>query len=76
MSVLRELERGNALSGLRLKRKLGQKIIITHKGDTLILQIAAYLGGWQVMLVFHDEKKEFHILRGEAVRVEVPDAVE
>lgn len=65
MSVQREVPRHDALSGLKLKRKLGEKIVIHHKGDLLILQVSAFYSGFYVQLAFEDTDENFTITRGE-----------
>lgn len=66
MSILHDVLRHKAISGLRLKRKLGDKIVIEHKsGDTLILQVLTFWTGWQVTLGFHAKPEDFKITRDE-----------
>lgn len=63
MSVLKEVPPHAVPSGLRLKRKLGDKIVIRHKGEILVLQVIAFHSGWQVVLAFDDSERKFEIAR-------------
>ena len=65
MAIQTQVELGSAPSGLRLKRKLGEKIAIHHKGEVLILQIISFSTGHQVTLGFDDPEKKFKIIRFE-----------
>ena len=66
MSIICEVSRDEAIPGLRLKRRLGGKIHITHKGETITLQVVRFESGYQVVLAFCGSP-EFAVLRDEAV---------
>jgi len=69
MSVLKEVPPQAVPSGLRLKRKLGDKIVIRHQGETLVLQVIAFHSGWQVVIAFEDSERKFEIAREEVAHV-------
>lgn len=65
MSILRELPREHAITGLKLKRRLGDKLQIIHGDDTLTVQLIRFESGWQVVLAFQDDSGNFKIIRSE-----------
>lgn len=65
MSTLKKVCPHLAIHGLSLKRKVGEKIIIDHCGERLILQVAELLTGWRVSITFKSESTSFVVLREE-----------
>ena len=65
MALRREIPREQQISGLRLKRQCGKKILVTHKasGEKLLIQVVAFWDGCQVTLAF--EGMGFDIQRPE-----------
>lgn len=69
MSIQREVPRDQVVQGLKLKRRLGDKVRITHRdGDEIVLQVVRFESGWQVVIAFSDDEQNFSILREELSR--------
>lgn len=53
------------IPGLRLKRRCGDKVTITHEksGDEIIVQVIAFWDGYQVTLAFSGD--EFQVERDD-----------
>lgn len=68
MSVYDKVPYEDSFPGLRIKRRLGQKIVIIHKGEVLIIQVSTFESGQQITLAFSDPENKFAIIRDEAFK--------
>lgn len=64
MSELKVTPYHQAIPGLRIKRRLSEKIIIEHAGETLVIQLVEFHSANQIMLAFQGDS--FKIFREEA----------
>lgn len=65
MSIVRELPLSEIIPGLRVTRRLGEKLIIEHKGEILVIQYSAIKTAGQIQLSLNDPSREFKIVRAE-----------
>lgn len=64
LSTIERVNPAQAVKGLRIKRKVGEKVHVYHQDELLVIQVVATYSGDQVSLAFNADES-FSILREE-----------